>query len=169
MTRAGCGQSLPQTPTHSRCAQVRIVCIVFRVFARARSATLPQPKSPVHDGPGRSHPVSRAILAISWAASSVGRAPPLHGGGQGFDSPAVHHVAIATPFSLQRTNFCVPGNCWSVREQHTVSTQVIARHPWRHAGVDRQSCAQGHRGGRHAVQLGRQRLPRPCSRATGSG
>ena len=36
------------------------------------------------------------ILTLpDWGCSSVGRAPPLHGGGQGFESPHLHLGSIA--------------------------------------------------------------------------
>ena len=31
-----------------------------------------------------------AIIYLKWGCSSAGRAPPWHGGGQGFESPQVH-------------------------------------------------------------------------------
>ena len=34
-------------------------------------------------------------LSSKWGCSSVGRAPPLHGGGQGFESPQLHQLRMA--------------------------------------------------------------------------
>ena len=31
-----------------------------------------------------------------WGCSSAGRAPALHAGGQGFESPQLHHVLLGT-------------------------------------------------------------------------
>ena len=36
-------------------------------------------------------PIGTADPANPWGCSSVGRAPALHAGGQGFDSPQLHH------------------------------------------------------------------------------
>ena len=57
-----------------------------RLAARRAGCPRQQPAGPRLRSP------AGAILRPSWAASSVGRAPPLHGGGQGFDSPAVHQL-----------------------------------------------------------------------------
>ena len=34
------------------------------------------------------------ILFTTWGCSLAGRAPPLHGGGQGFESPQLHQVYV---------------------------------------------------------------------------
>src|SRR5450759_3765983 len=59
----------------------------------ARSATILQPESWRHGVTRRDQTVSRAILTHPWAASSVGRAPPLHGGGRRRTAPQDARVA----------------------------------------------------------------------------
>jgi hypothetical protein len=54
--------------------------------------------------------ISALYLFPSWAASSVGRAPPLHGGGRRFDSGAVHQSRAA--LRLPAPPFCRPACLW---------------------------------------------------------
>ena len=41
-----------------------------------------------------------------WGRSSVGRAPPLHGGGWGFESPRLHHQAGGKAAEYDRGGGC---------------------------------------------------------------
>src|SRR5215211_7437403 len=62
------------------------------VGARVRAATRPLVRAQ-HNPPGEhleSEVQAATIARVFRARSSVGRAPPSHGGGQGFESPRVH-------------------------------------------------------------------------------
>src|SRR5215204_295533 len=67
-----------------------LVLVEGHLFPTSRSATLRRrhctaPRALKNTGAAR-----KLILRSKRGRSSVGRAPPLHGGGQGFDSPRLH-------------------------------------------------------------------------------
>ena len=39
----------------------------------------------------------------SWGVSSAGRTPRLHRGGQGFESPTLHHLIISEVICMKKT------------------------------------------------------------------
>ena len=43
---------------------------------------------------------SPARPPVTWGCSSAGRAPPLHGGSRGFESPQLHHIHSPNPLPV---------------------------------------------------------------------
>jgi hypothetical protein len=80
------GQAREQTP----------ICLVREVAwpaggtAPARAASTPHPALRAATA-GR---LRGATMAVTWGCSSAGRAPPLQGGGQGFESPHLHQISL---------------------------------------------------------------------------
>ena len=84
-------------------------------------------------------------MLASWGCSSAGRAPALHAGGQGFESPQLHRPADSCLWGLAET-LTGPGSSpgsasadvaqSAERPALTTSTsQVSVGHVWRGAGV----------------------------------
>src|SRR5829696_2555466 len=72
-----------------------LVLVEGHLFPTSRSATLRRrhctaPRALKNTGAAR-----KLILRSKRGRSSVGRAPPLHGGGQGFESPRLHYPFVA--------------------------------------------------------------------------
>ena len=53
-------------------------------------------------------PSNTSYLVSKWGCSSVGRAPPLHGGSQEFESPQLHFLYTSSGFIELLGNLTVP-------------------------------------------------------------
>ena len=123
-----------------------------------REATAPVPSNNGTTRPSRrARPTTdfpRAVRARTRGCSSIGRAPPLQGGGQGFDSPQLHNDPRWRPTSKRDAVFRRP----QLQEaDHRVPARVAAL-----AVLDRVGLA------RHDHQLSSRRTP-ASSRAHSSG